>query len=397
MKTIVAVNTVPYGSTASIMVGINTIANPNEYTFHLFTGYSYHPMKTPDGISFNRIGGKFARLSHVLLSRLTGYEATYSKLATHQFIKKLKKIKPDVIHIHNLHDWYINIKPLFKYIKENNVRLIWTFHDCWPFTGYCPHFEVDNCYKWQTKCEKCPSYKHYPKSLFDKSAKMYQLKKKLFLGVNDLTIVTPSKWLANLVKQSYLKDYPVKVINNGIDLSTFKPTKSDFRKKYNLEDKFILLGVSFDWNYRKGLDIFIKLANELDDKFKIVLVGTNDKVDELLPKSILSIHRTQNQQELVEIYSEADIFVNPTREENFPTVNIESLACGTPIVSFETGGSPEIFDESCGVSVKKDDYESLKNTIVKLRDKNFSTDACLKRSKEFNRNDLLKKYFNLYE
>lgn len=213
-----------------------------------------------------------------------------------------------------------------------------------------------------------------------------------------MTIVTPSKWLAGLVKESYLKDYPVKVINNGIDLNIFKPTESDFRKKYGLENKYIVLGVAFGWGKRKGLDVFCELAKRLDsEKYQIVLVGTDDGIDELLPNNIISIHRTQNQTQLAEIYTAADVFANPTREENYPTVNMESIACGTPLVTFNTGGSPEIIDETCGTAVPKDDINAMCNEIIRVCETQpYSKVSCLKKAKGFNKNEKFEQYARLY-
>lgn len=214
-----------------------------------------------------------------------------------------------------------------------------------------------------------------------------------------MTIVTPSEWLASLVKESYLKYYPVKVINNGIDLNVFKPTESDFRKKYALENKYIVLGVAFGWGRRKGLDVFVELARRLDkEKYKVVLVGTDDNVDKLLPENIISIHRTQNQTELAEIYTAADVFANPTREENYPTVNMESVACGTPVVTFNTGGSPEMLDETCGAAVAKDDNDAMYNEIIRICEaKPYSLEACIKKAKGFDKNEKFGEYIRLYE
>ena len=226
---------------------------------------------------------------------------------------------------------------------------------------------------------------------------LFSQKKKELFSQLDLTIITPSAWLAGLVKQSFLKDYPVKVLNNGIDLSLFAPTESDFRAKYGLEDKKIVLGVAFDWGARKGLDVFIDISSRLPENYKIVLVGTNDEIDKTLPENIISIHRTQNQKELSEIYSAGDVFANPTREENFPTVEIESLACGTPIVSFNTGGCAEIFDGTCGISVDKNDNDSLLREIIRVcEDKPFSSEACLRRAEIFDMHEKFKEYINLY-
>ena len=286
---------------------------------------------------------------------------------------------------------------LFRYIKKNNVKVIWTMHDCWALTGHCANFDMVGCDKWKTECKKCPQYRDYPKSLFDNSKFMHKNKKKWFLGVKDLTIVTPSNWLEGIVKQSFLKDYPVKVINNGIDLTVFKPTESNFREKYNLKDKFILLGVAFGWGERKGLDVFIELSKRLSEEYQIVLVGTDDNTDKLLPDNIISIHRTQNQTELAEIYTAADLFVNPTREENFPTVNIEALACGTPVLTFNTGGSPEIIDESCGAVVAKNDIDSLEKEIYSFKESFQSFSHCIARARTFNEAEKYLEYIKLYE
>ena len=211
-------------------------------------------------------------------------------------------------------------------------------------------------------------------------------------------IVTPSQWLADLVKQSYLKEYTVKIINNGIDLDVFKPTESDFRSKHHLAREYMILGVAFDWGRRKGLDVFIELSTRLDHRFQIVLVGTTDAIDKVLPENIISIHRTKNQRELAEVYSAADLFVNPTREENFPTVNMEALACGTPIITYRTGGSPEIMDETCGSVVECDDIDALESEIVRICvEKPYSKAACLKRAMSFEKDAILGEYIELYE
>jgi glycosyltransferase involved in cell wall biosynthesis len=201
--------------------------------------------------------------------------------------------------------------------------------------------------------------------------------------------------LANIVGQSFLKDYPLQVIYNGIDLNVFKPTPSDFRKKYHCEDKKLLLGVAFGWSERKGLDIFIRLAQELNDTYKIILVGTEANIDSHLPDNIISIHRTHDRQEMAGIYTAADLLVNPTREDTFPTVNMEALACGTPVLTFSTGGSPEIPDNSCGCVVKKDDYQALMKAVIRIFEKPFSAEDCRKRALQFSINQMLECYQSL--
>lgn len=225
---------------------------------------------------------------------------------------------------------------------------------------------------------------------------MWKKKKEWVTSVSQIYFVTPSQWLAELVQSSYLKGYPVTVINNGIDLGIFKPTSSDFKTRYKCEGKHILLGVSFYWGKRKGLDVLIELSKRLGSDYQIVLVGTNDKIDSLLPDNIISIHSTQNQGELAEIYSAADIFLNPTREENYPTVNMEAIACGTPVITFNTGGSSEILDENCGAVVPCDDIDSMEREIYRMIQQPYETDKILKKAKEFDAKDRYNEYVRLY-
>lgn len=394
---IAEINTVDYGSTGNIMLQIAGCAI--DYGHAAYT-YSMKWRKQGMPPVCHKYYGTFLENAlHKVLGKATGMDGLFSFFGTLELINNLKRINPDIIHLHNLHGFVINLPMLFGFIKKHNIKTIWTLHDCWSFTGHCPHFDMIGCDKWKTGCNKCPQYKAYPQSLFDNSKYMYRFKKEWFTGVKNMMIVTPSEWLAGLVKESYLKNYPIKVINNGIDLNIFKPTESDFRQKHRCENKYIVLGVAFDWGKRKGLDVFIELANRLDsEKYQIVLVGTNDETDKLLPENIISIHRTQNQTELAEIYTAADVFVNPTREENYPTVNMESVACGTPVITFNTGGSPEMLDTSCGAVVPRDNVFEMCNEIIRICETNpFSEEACLKKSQDFDKNNKYKEYVKLYE
>ena len=227
---------------------------------------------------------------------------------------------------------------------------------------------------------------------------MYQKKKKWFTSVDNINLVTPSRWLADLAKQSFMKNNPIKVINNGIDLSLFKPTESDFKKQYGISDKIILLGVSFGWNNKKGLDVMIELSHRLPEQYQIVLVGADEITEQQLPKNILSIPKTQNQLELAKIYSAADLFINPTREDTFPTVNIEAIACGTPVITFNTGGSSEIIDHTCGSVVPKNDLTALEKEILRICTEHpYSEQACIKKASEYNMYDKFSDYIDLYK
>lgn len=395
---IVAINGVNFGSTGNIMLQIGKLAEEK--------GDVFYPC-FPDSRSNGRkklekhvsTGGRIQRNLHIKFAEFTGFHDCFSAFATRKFIKALEKIGPDIIHLHNLHGDYVNLAMLFRYIKKHNIPVVWTLHDCWSFTGQCPYFDMAACDKWKTGCHHCPQTNEYPSARVDNTSFMWKKKRKWFSGVENLTIVTPSQWLADLVKQSYLKDYPVKVINNGIDLSVFKPIASNFREKYGIhQDKFVLLGVAFGWGIRKGLDVFIELAKRLDDRFQIVLVGTDEVADKLLPDNIISINRTQNQKELAEIYTAADLFVNPTREDNYPTVNMEALACGTPVLTFNTGGSPEPIFGDCGSVVEKNDIDAMAREIIQIcNDNPFPADACFNRAKGSDMNKRFEEYINLYK
>lgn len=399
---IAEINIAMDGSTGKIMLQIAQIARNDGYEVKTFSPVVFSKVKKNKKVlpkEHTEFGFFFENGVHRCLGTLLGYNGCFSHIGTWLLIKKLKEFQPDIIHLHNLHGFCINLPMIFRYIKRNSIRVVWTLHDCWSFTGHCPHFTMAECDRWKTGCHHCPQPRVYPKMYLDTSKRMYALKKKWFSGVKNMTLVTPSEWLADLTKQSFLKDYPVEVINNGIDLDIFQPTSSDFRNRYGItQDKHILLDVTFGWNARKGLDVFIELAKRLDSSYQIVLVGTDDRVDAQLPTNIISIHRTQNQKELAEIYTAADLFVNPTREEVLGMVNIESLACGTPVVTFNSGGSPETINETCGRVVACDDVDSLVYQIKLIcKNDSFTEKECRKRARHFEMNGKFQDYINIYE
>lgn len=349
----------------------------------------------PEGIKTIKIGTNFDNYMHVAKTRIFDKHGFGSTKATKEFIKKVEEYNPDVIHLHNIHGYYINIEVLFDYLKRADKKVIWTLHDCWAFTGHCSHFDYVGCYKWKKGCNSCEQKKEYPSSiLFDASQFNYKKKKELFTSVKDMTIITPSKWLANLVKDSFLGKYEVQVINNGIDLEVFKPTESNFREKYGLEDKKIILGVASIWTERKGFNTFIELTDKLDNSFKVVLVGVSEKQKKQLPKNILGITRTNNLKELAEIYTVADIFVNPTLEDNFPTTNLEALACGTPVITFNTGGSVESIENNSGIICNNKSCKDIMEKLIKI--KSFSYKYCVDKAKFYDKREKYNEYIELY-
>lgn len=381
------------GSTGRIAQGIAEESEKNGIINYIAYGYGKSNIKNSI-----KIGTKFEYYVHNILSRLFGMQGRFSYFATKRFLKRIDDINPDIIHLHNIHGNYINYKLLFEYIKKKDKPVIWTFHDCWPFTGKCVHFDYKKCYKWKKQCCNCPQLKEYPKSLIDNSKNEYLEKKKTFTSI-DCTIVTPSEWLAKLVKQSFFKNKEILVINNGIDLKLFKPSNSlEFRKKYNLEDAYVILGVAGDWGDRKGIDTFIDLNNLIDKKkYKIVLVGlTQNQINEL-PDDIIKINKTNNVKELAQIYSEADVFVNPTKEDNFPTTNLEALACGTPVITFNTGGSIESIDSDCGLIVNSNTTNELLEKICEIEKLNIAKNECIEKSKNYDKIKKFKKYVEIYK
>ena len=397
MVRIVQINGGAKGSTGKIMTGIAEVARAQGHEVMCASPITTTNRDAGEDCGYYRIGTFNSRRLNVALARITGFNGCFAWFETYKLLKKIDEFKPDIIHLHNLHDSYINLPMLFSYIKKHNVPTVWTLHDCWAFTGQCPHFTIAKCDKWKVGCHNCPQYKEYPASLYDNTKKMWQLKKKWFTGVKNMTIVTPSEWLAGLARESYLKQYPIEVINNGIDLNVFKPTHSNFRKQYGIPgDKYIVLGVSFAWGYRKGLDCFVEMAEKLDERYQIVLVGTDDEIDKNLPQSIISIHRTQNQKELAEIYSAADVFAMPTREENYPTVNMEAIACGTPVVTFDTGGCAETVDTSTGIIVSVNEIDKLIEAIDVISQEQINPEVYKKKVRNYSQDLKYMEYLELY-
>lgn len=290
-----------------------------------------------------KIGSSFDVYKQALMSRVFDSEGFGNENSTKEFIKWVNIFKPDIIHLHNIHGYYVNCELLFSFLKEYNRPVIWTLHDCWSFTGHCAYFDFVNCKKWMTGCYNCPQKEGYPASfVFDRSQTNYKKKNAAFTSIKNLTIVTPSNWLAKHVSQSFLKGYQTVVIPNGINTEIFNHIKNNnVKNKLGIENKVMILGVAAIWNTRKGLNIFFELAKKLDEKYVIVLIGLTKNQIKSLPSKIIGIEFTNGVQELAEYYSAADYFVNPTFEDNYPTTNVEAIACGTPVITFNTGGSIE--------------------------------------------------------
>ena len=346
-----------------------------------------------------KINSKAGYYFHNILAKITDRTGLYSKRQTKKFIKWINEYDPDIVNIHNLHGYYINYEILFDYLKKADKKVVLTLHDCWSFTGHCAHFDMVGCEGYLTGCKECKHKNTYPKCWFKcQAGKTYELKKRLLCSIENLTVVTPSYWLADLAKKSFLGNREIKVINNGIDLSLFKPTDGDIKAKLGVEGKKITLAVANSWNHGKGFDDLNVIADKLPEEIKIVMVGLEKGQLKKVNSNIVALTRTNSIKELAALYSAADVFLNLTREDTFPTVNIESLACGTPVITYNTGGSPEIIAKNCGRVVEKGDISGV---IAAINDycagEKISCEFCVSHAENYDINDKFKEYIKLFE
>ena len=383
-----------WGSHGRIAEGIGEIVQAHGWDSYIAYGRYANPSKS----HLIKVGGFYDQYLHGARSLLLDRHGLGSKDATWRLIQNIDYVQPDIIQLHNIHGYYLNYPELFDYLSNLDVPVIWTLHDAWPFTGHCAFFDSVHCDRWKSGCYDCPQKTSYPSSfLLDRSKRNYEQKRRCFSSLRNLTLVPVSDWLNGLLGESFLKDIPRVCIHNGVDMDLFQ--SNDMQASLR-PGKKIVLGVNSVWETRKGLSDFIALRSMLDDQYVIVLVGVNRKQKKHLPEGVISIERTDNIHDLAAYYSRADVFVNPTYEDNFPTTNLEALACGTPVITYQTGGSPEAIDTTCGVVVPVGDVRALADTIqhVCQDSKNpFSSEACRKRVElHFRKEDRYQEYFDLY-
>jgi len=396
---LVSINTFNNGSTGHIMRNISEGARGQGWK--AYCAYGRYNEQAIDPRHDIVIGKKKDVYLHYLYAKLTNKLGLgpASRAVTKKLICRLDEIKPDLIHLHNLHGYYLNIEVLFDYLKQSGIPVVWTLHDCWAFTGYCGYFDAVGCDKWKSGCFKCPQlWKTGSKGLVDTSKKNWQRKRELFtsLPAELLKIVTPSKWLAGLVRQSFLQKYPAVVINNGINTSIFKPRQSNIREKYSILDNKVLLGVANPWSSRKGLHDFISLSQLLSEKYVIVLVGLSQKQISQLPDNALGFPRTESPERLAEFYSIADIYLNLSREETMGLTTVEALACGTPVLVYNKTALPEFVDnEQTGFIL--DGQDSLVSRINTLNKNPAIIDACVKWGRKYDLAQMNEHYFELFE
>ena len=382
------------GSTGRI---VTDLANGAEAQGHACAVvYGIGEAKGVDKTACFKISSKADYYVSNLLSRLTGFTGIFNGLSTKKAIKYIKSFRPDVVHLHNLHGYYINPFKLVKYLTKANIPVIWTLHDCWTFTGNCSNYSYAGCNKWETHCFGCTQTRRYPKSwLFEFTSAMYKQKKKIFTEAPIKCLTTPSVWLAGEVKKSFLGNFKCIPIHNGMDVERFCIKDSSFKENNGLSDKRIVLGVANAWGEKKGLYDFYKLVEKLPEEYKLVLVGLNEKQMKELPTEILGISRTESIEELIDIYNCAEVFVNPSYEETFGMVTAEALLCGTPVITYDRTAVPEVADFPYGRAVPAGDIEGLLKEIVNLPkyDKNEVRASALK----YARAEMIKKYLEVYE
>lgn len=353
-----------------------------------------------------KVGNKIDFYHHVLISRVFDRHGFGSKRSTESLIKKIHAVNPDIIHLHNIHGYFINIRILFEFLSKFNKPVVWTLHDCWSFTGHCAFYTFVKCDKWQKHCEKCPQINSYPKSwVVDNSDLNFREKKKLFNSLNRLIIVPVSYWLSGELSNSFLKRKSKRVIQNGVDLEVFKPKipSYSFYQKYGLsKNKKYILGVASIWENRKGFSDFLILSDLIPIDYEIILIGlTKRQLETIKPhKNIRGFLRTGNASELASFYSLAMVFFNPTREDNYPTTILESLSCGTPVITYDTGGCKESVQENLGYVVQQGDFVSVLNAINEITSlgKNHYSKLCRSYSElHFDKNKKFQSYIKLYE
>lgn len=405
MKKLLQINPVVRVSTSTgrIMQEIGELAMQNGW--ESYVAYS----KGRDGIRTCAshtipVGNKWDTWMHGLETRLLDRHGLASVSVTYDFIKHLKEISPDIVHIHNIHGYFLNYPVLFEYLSKSGIPVVWTVHDCWLYTGHCYYYSYIQCNKWESGCGDCPQKRKFPASWWlDRSARNYQDKQEAFTSMpyGKLTIVPVSDWIRGEMSRSFLKGYPFRVIHNGIDTEVFTVYGAEeVKRKYGWQGKHVLLGVASIWSEEKGLPDFIKLAQQLRDDEMIVLVGVTEEQKSQLPQNVYGIRRTENIRELAQLYSAADVFVNPTWQDNYPTVNMEAIACGTPVVTYRTGGSVEAVTEDTGFIVEQGDVKGLLDAVrvIEQYGKHYYADRCRKYAlANFRKEDRYADYLNLYE
>lgn len=359
---VIRVNT----STGRIMQEIGELAMQNGWESHIAYSKGRDGIR-PCGSHLLPVGDRPSVLWHGVMTRLLDRHGLSSDGATRRFVRQIEQIRPGVVHIHNIHGYFLNYEIFFDYLSKAGIPVVWTVHDCWLYTGHCYYYSFAGCDRWQTCCHDCPQRGKFPSSLLvDRSRRNFLDKRRAFTSMpkDMLTIVPVSRWIREEMGRSFLRDYDFHVIHNGIDTSVFDVCDdAAARARYGLGDRRVVLGVASIWSAEKGLGDFIRLAGMLGGDEVVVLVGVRPEEAKRLPRGIVAIPRTENIRQLAELYSAATAFFNPTWQDNYPTVNLEAIACGTPVVTYRTGGSVESVTPSTGFVVGQGDVRGALDAI----------------------------------
>ena len=345
------------------------------------------------------VGNKPDWKLHAVHSRVFGKQAYASKCATRRLLKWVDEIKPDVVHFHNLHSNYINLNLLCDHLAKKNIPTVITMHDCWYFTGKCSHYAAVKCGKWQEECGSCPLSKtEQPSLFFDSTSKVLKDRTEHLRKLPGLTLVGCSQWIANEAKKSKLGTADICVVYNGVDTEIFKPHESDIRNELGLEGKFVILGMADKWFAPQNREIVEKIIAAQDENSKIVIVGCRKEQMAYFSKfeNVVPMGYVSDRHRLADVYASSDVFVNLTRADTLPTVNMESICCGTPVITFDCCGSPELVDEECGFVVREGDYIGLLEAIENIKSKPLCFDL-YKQHQKFDKNQCYKKYLDIYK
>lgn len=397
--------TANWGSTGKIAEQINVCAQQHGWETYM----AYGRVCNPSASRLIKVGSKLETYLHYGEQRIRDNEGLCSRGATCKLVKQIEEIRPDIVHLHNIHDHYLNYRILFEYLNQTDIKVVWTFHDFWPVTGHCMHFVSKDCHRYETECHDCPMQRVFPKTIMDRSRKNYQLKKQLFTACKNLTIVPVSEWVGEMTRKSFLKDKPIRVIHNGIDVNVFKPTMFEYLPnlseqlltfQYLTKGKFVIMSVASQWAFDKGLEDYKRISTMLKDDEVIVLVGVSDEIKKELPANIIGISRTSNATELAALYTRADVITILSSAETFGLTVVEGYACGTPAVVYDNTAPPSLITSETGYVVENHNYRMAYSAIqqIKLNGKQHYSEACISLAREkYDKDKCYEKYVELYQ
>lgn len=381
-----------FKSTGIIVKDIEKLLNDNSHTVYV----AYQTALNPPPNSY-KIGSRLDYKLHALYARVFGRQAYASRCATKGLIKYIKRISPDIVHFHNLHSNYINLNMLCDFLAKRKIPTVITMHDCWYFTGKCTHYAAVKCDRWQTTCGNCPQNKaEQPSLFFDCTAKVLKDKTDHLNKLKNLTLVGCSEWVATEARKSLLKNATIKTVYNGVDTSIFKPHDSNFKEKHSLNNKFVILGIADKWCLDINKEAVTRIISENIDAQILVIGCTQAQKDYFKSyNNVLCLDYISDRQELADIYAASDVFVNLTHADTLPTVNMESICCGTPVITYNCCGSPELIDSDSGFVVEENDINTLLLKIKQIKDTPLLFDV-KEKQKKFDKNTCYNRYLDIY-